>query len=826
MRKNLLLMFIGVVSFSFGQEVKDTSSTNTSNLPTISLSTDEIDNDEGNEAPIISGLLQSSKDPYSTVAGMSWGGAARFRLRGYDSENNWLTMNGLSMNDPENGWVTWNQWGGLNDMMRQKTSSLGLHSNDFSFGGIGGEENISTRASEYRKNVGVSYSITNRSYRNRVMLSYATGMMDNGWAIAAQVSRRWAQEGYVEGTFYDAYAYFLSVEKRLNKKHTLGFTALGAPTKRGKSAPSTQEAYDLLDNNYYNPNWGYQNGEKRNAKVGDTHRPLMMLAHYFTPTEKTTVTTSLGYSFGHNNGTSLDWYNARDPRPDYYRYLPSYYDDASAADAVATEFKENHQLDWNYFYQVNKNSEDGRAIFIVQNQHADYQEYKANITLNQKLNESSKIDAGLTYNYNVIRHYLTVDDLLGADHYLDIDKYAELDFPDDLIMIDNDVNNPDKLRYAGDKIGYDYAFNRHYSNAWLQYSKQFTKVDVFASANVSHTAFWRTGYMKNGKFQDNSYGDSKTQTYINYGIKGGLTYKINGRHYVEALGYYGTRAPYIQDAYISPRTRDFMVDGLKEETIMSGEASYHIRSPRLKARLTGYYTKFMDQTKVYSFYHDELATYVNQVLTGIDAQNAGMEFGAEGKISNSFTATSAVALGHHIYTSRATGVTYADNDNSTKQRSFEVAQKNFYQPVGPQNAYSLGVKYANPHYWFVTLTANYYQKNFTEFNPARRTTAAVSNVTGTDHVEPGSELWHQILDQEQLPDAFVLDVFFRKTLKVKDYFFYLNAGVNNILNNTDFVNTGFEQRRFDYENRDVEKFQSKYFYSSGINYFVSIGMWL
>jgi len=832
MRKLLILLFGVFIFTANAQEIKDTTKQDygSSGMNTITLSSSEVE--EEGETEDISSLLQGSRDVFINTAGYTFG-AARFKIRGYDSENTEVFMSGIPMNDIEGGRVYYGIWGGLNDVMRNKQFVNGIDKSEFTFGGIGGATNISTRASEYRKGTRASYAISNRSYRNRLMISHSTGMMNNGFAVTASASKRWAQEGYVKGTSYDGYGYFLSIEKKFNDKHSLGLTVFGSPTKRGKAGGSTQEAYDLLKDNYYNPNWGLQNGEVRNSKVSNSHKPQVILTHYHKPTEKTTVTTSVGYGFGTYSSTALDWYNTRDPRPDYYRYLPSYYDDPSAKYAVEQAFKNNSQLDWDYFYQINKNNENGRSSYIVENRVTDYTDINANMIINHKLNDKINIDGGIAYNSYKGHHYKTVNDLLGGEYYLDIDKYAERDFPNDLDMIDNDLTNPDKKRQVGDVLGYDYDMNKRKYSGWGQVSTSLSKIDAFATLKLSQTSFWRTGYMRNGKFPDNSYGESDKKQFFNYGIKAGATYKINGRNYFYAQGYFGTRAPYIRNSYISPRTRDFTVDGLDNETILSAEGGYNLRAPRLKARVSLYYTKFKNQTQVYSFYNDLYHSYTNQILTGVDKQNMGVEIGIEGKITSTLSATAVAAIGQNIYTNRPTGITIQDNDATQLSDPTTIYQTNFYQANGPQNAYSVGLSYRNPHYWFVNINANYFANNYLQFNPARRTSEAVSdtytNANGTDYhlasVEPGSAEWDKIVAQEKIEDAFTLDLFGGKSWKIKDkYYIYLNVGVNNILDNTDFKTGGYEQRRFDYSDKNVDKFPPKYFYGYGRNYFISLGV--
>lgn len=290
---------------------------------TFILSESDLDAELGGQD--ISGLLRASRDVFSSTAGFNFG-IARFRIRGLDGDHTNVSINGVTMNDMETGRASWWQWGGLNDITRYQTARTGIHSSRINFGGIGGYSQIDARATATRKGTRVSYALTNRNYSNRLMFTHATGMQENGWAFTVSGSRRWAKEGYVEGTFYDAYAYYLSAERKLSDKLSIGAVIFGAPNARGLQGLAVQEAYDLTGSNYYNPYWGYQNGEKRNSRVSKAHRPTGIVSLYAKPNENTTWNTSIAYTFGRSGRSSLNWYDAKDPRPDYYRYLPSYYE--------------------------------------------------------------------------------------------------------------------------------------------------------------------------------------------------------------------------------------------------------------------------------------------------------------------------------------------------------------------------------------------------------------------------------------------------------------------------------------------------------------------
>ena len=217
----------------------------------VTISSDDLDSESSTQA--VSGLLQSSKDVFVSAAAYSFS-PARFQVRGYDSEYTDVYMSGISTNDLESGYGSWSAWGGLNDATRSQLVTNGLAPSNFSFGGLGGATYINTRPSQARVQTKVSYAATNRTYNNRIMATYSSGLMDNGLAISLSASRRWAEEAYVPGTNYDAWGLFLAIEKKLNDNHSISLTAYNAPTKRGMQGVSTDEAKELADDNYYNPN--------------------------------------------------------------------------------------------------------------------------------------------------------------------------------------------------------------------------------------------------------------------------------------------------------------------------------------------------------------------------------------------------------------------------------------------------------------------------------------------------------------------------------------------------------------------------------------------
>lgn len=790
---------------------------------------------EADESTEVSSVLTASMDEFSRTASFDFG-VARFKIRGYSDTHEEIYLNGMPMNDLEDGFAAWSTWGGLNDVMRRSQYSTSLEPSFFSFGGLGGSRNISTLASDQYKQFRASYALTNRTYRNRAMMTYSTGMTKSGWALSLSGSRRWAQEGFVEGTFYDGYSYLVSVDKKLGSDHLLNLTFLNAPGKVGRSLASTQEVYDILDNNYYNSTWGYQNGEKRNSRVATTNQPLTILRHIWNAGPKTSVSTSLGYLTGKYGLTRLEWYNAADPRPDYYQYLPSYRENEAEGDNLREILKsepELMQIDWESIYLANFLSQqtvynvdgvEGNNVtgkmsqYIIEEQRTDPTKIALNSFIETSVGENLSINGGLSYQYEKIHYFKTVDDLLGGDFYINFDKFAERDFPEELDFYQNDLNHPNSLVYEEDTFGYNYQLYNTKMNAWAKALFVYDKVDFFVSGNVSSTSFWRNGLYKNGKFADNSFGESAKTDFLNYGLKAGVTYKIDGRNYLYINGLYMTKAPFVRNAFISPRTRNQIVDDLKSETIFGGEAAYLLKAPNVTVQATAYYTEIKDQIRVMSFYHDSEQSFVNYILSGVNQTHKGIELAAKYKLTPALSIKGVAAMGSYLYSSRPTAT--ISQDNTAKVVSDRLVYMKNYRIHGtPQQAYSFAISYNSPNYWFINLSINYFDEIYLDFNPDRRTLEAVEGID--KNADP--VLWHQILDQEKLPSGYIVNLFGGKSWKIKDYYLQLNLGINNLLDNRNLITGGFEQLRYDHYEKNFDQYPPKYYYIYGLTYYLNLG---
>jgi hypothetical protein len=741
------------------------------------------------------------------------------------------------MNDLEEGGIFFNSFSGLNDVFRGRNLSLGLAPNEYNFGTMGLNTSLDASASNQRKGTRLTYTATNRSYRNRLMLTHSSGLLKSGWAYSFSLSRRWANQGQIKGTFYDAYGYFAAIEKRF-KNQGISLTIVGAPLKRGKAGPATAEAFKLAGTHYYNPYWGYQDGEIRNTRVLSSNTPMAILSHDAKLGEKTNLTSAVSFQTGETSTTTIDWYNSADPRPDYYKYMPSYLSTDSATNALASIMSSDPdkymQVDWDGMYEanlLNKKAGYGRSNYILASDVETTKKLNAAVNLQSLLSDHITFYSGITYQIQNNHDFRRIEDLLGGDYWLNINQFAEDGIQGLPVSTALNLDETNQIRKEGDSYGYDY--NMHFSKAnWFAQSVFiYNKFDFFLAGELGYTNFYRTGNYRHGLYPNDSKGNSQSNTFFNYQAKGGVTYKMNGRNYFYANGSFGTRAPFLDNVFIAPRTRNQIISNPQNEDISSAEVGYLKRSPNFKGRLTFFAAEVKNASDIKRYFNDIGGSFTNNVIQGINKRYTGMEIGAEIKLSPSFTVNLAGALTQAFYTSRATSKIYNDNDvaignNTISQVVDTLYIKNYYLPVGPQKAFQAGLSYRSKKYWYATLSVNYLANNWIDFTPASRT------VEGVDLVTYNSPEWHAILDQKQLPSFYTLDLFGGKSFKMSKYFkkagysnyLNLNIGINNILNNKNIQLYGFENLRIGSAKAQPDWFVPKYGYALGTQYFINLSL--
>lgn len=827
-------------------------------------------------------ILFGQNDVFNNIAGYNFS-SVRFRVRGYSSESQDVYMAGVRMNDAITGYTPYSLWSGLNEAVRSKESVNGSEISDYGFGGYNGLTNIDPMASKVRTGWRGSVLTNSALYRLRLMMTYSSGELDNGWSYAFSASARLGGNDWIKGVYYRSFGYYGSVEKKFGEEHKLGLTFMAAPGQRGAQNGSTQEVYDLMGDNMYNSNWGYYNGKVRNARVKKTHEPIAILKYDFTPeSKKVKASATVLYRFGKNGYTALDWYDAPDPRPDYYRNLPSYFfmDNTDynrlnyskymwAREQWEQDIPSITHINWDRLYAVNamNGTADGnRSKYVIEERRTDQQDL--NFAANAKWSPVNyfTLAGGLSYKWNRTEYYKILDDLLGGDYYVNIDQFAERDYASSVTMYQNDLdyylkNGKAQTLKQGDKYGYDYYANVRRAEAWV--SGKFSKfgLDVALAGRIGYTRYWREGLLRKGLFPGldangqpmtyegkvittydpitgdaiTSLGKSEVKDFLTGAAKLNVSYVIPGGHRVYANAAFIADAPNFNQAFISPRTRNSIVPNLKTNKTLTADLNYAYSNSGYDVRVTGYYTAIKDQSKVMSFYDDAQNSFTNFAMSGIDQRHIGLELGFKVPLPvPNLALQGVVSYGQFVYTSNPKMYQTYDNSAAIVEDTYGVTipywkshptadgkTVKHYVSGTPQLATSLGLSW-NKNYWFVDADVDYFDFAYLDMNPLYRTDMATS---GPDKTVTSTEIEYMAA-QEKFKGAVLVNASVGKSWYIKrNYQLGFSLQVKNILNTTNLRTGGYEQTRLVDNTVSKERyyrFDSKYFYMSGINYMLNI----
>lgn len=782
--------------------------------------------DEDTSSQSTVGLLQSSRDVFSRIAGYDLG-VYWFRPRGLDSRGGEMMFNGASMIKANNGQLDFSSWGGLNEITRYPEVAENHAPSEYAFGGVNAVIYKNTRASEYRKGSQLTYSLTNRNYRHRLGYRYTSGMNKNGWAFTGMLTRRWANEGVIDGTFYDSYAGYFGIEKKINNKHTLSFNAIAAPTRRATSSPNTQEIYDYRGI-HYNAYWGWHDGKKRSERVRQIIQPIFQLTDYWKINKKSELWTSISYQFGKNKYSRLERYNVANPTPTYYRYLPSY--NADYLNDWLNNNEEKTQINWNQIYEENAlRTRLGEAVahYLV-NDVADDKIWNIYTHFSHQFNDKMRFFLNISYQNYQSNQYREIADLLGGSFALNTDSFSA-----GRVGSYDIRQNP--VKYEGDKINYDYTLGRQEVkiNPVLKFSTG--KFDVMLSGLAGYVSEYREGHTEHYLYAD-SYGKSQNYHFTDYGLKGQIVYKIDGRNFLVYNGATFSESPDLETLFFNPRVNASVLAGLRNVVVNANDFSYVVATPFVKARASAYIIDRQNDMNINRYYADGgVGAFVTEVMSNVNKRNMGLELGADVKLSSTLSIQGLASIGDYFYTNNPDLYLSMDNEAAiTNGNAFNYRGKthirNYKQGGSPQTAFSLGVRYNSPKYWWIGANWNYLDNAYLDPNGLARTSQFVIDpLTGVPYDGLNESELRRVLQQKRLPSAFFINANAGKSWLIGKYYMMISASVNNILNNKRYITSGFEQTRYSsYEtfvadyNKQYPTFAPKYWYHQGRSFFINV----
>ena len=798
--------------------------------------------DDDNTLNTIS-IVGSANNVYANEVGYRFS-AARFRYRALGGRYNEMFINGNPVNDVERGEFNFSYLSGLNNQTRNADKVLPFEDNNFAMTALGGSNNYNFRPSSMPVGHRVSLAGANRAYTVRGMYSYNSGVSKNGWIFSGALTYRWAsmETANVEGTFYNALSYYLGIEKIINDRHSISLVTWGNPTERATQTGSTDEMYWIANNNYYNRNWGYQDGKKRSAAIAKSFAPSVLLTWDWKISDKTKLVTSLLGKYSLYSKSSLDYTNSTNPRPDYYSLMPSYFYDVwgEGGDTDATALtnwrqaynflsasKENRQLNWDKLYYANKAAalQGADAMYWLRAYHDDQLALNLTSNIQQKLNEASTLNAGVTLSANKGMHYQTLEDLLGANSFHNINNYAVGTYAEDGPEVRYDLNEPaGKVLGKGDRYGYDYNILVNKAALWTSYATSFMNGSrFFASGRASVVSMQRDGKMRNGLAPENSYGKSGRATFVDGGGKVGFDINLGSGNRMLFGMTIESKAPAARVAFAAPQINNDFVKDLKNEMIYGFELGYTLSNSWLQASLNGYYNQMNDVTEYSMAYNDIEHSFTYISLRDIQKEYYGVELGLNFKVTDWLNIKGLGTISDAKYANNA-NMSYIRSDgqktNDGSLSKNDVCLNEGMRESGtPLTAVSLDLSYHNKG-WFIDLIGNWYDRIYLAYSPITRYQSDFVDNDGDGNLDiPAGRL-----DQAKGKGGFMLDASIGKSMFLKKgRSISINLMLNNLLNYKRMCTGGYEQNRKDHDDKGEAIRTYKFahnpikFYAFGIN---------
>ena len=566
-------------------------------------------------------VLNTTPSVYATKAGGGFGDS-RITVRGFDQRNTAVMINGVPVNDMENGAVYWSNWAGLSDVTSAMQVQRGLGSSKLAIASVGGTINVLTRAADKKREGNVMFGLGNAGY-NKLLFSYNTGKGTTGWSSSFLMSRT-AGSMYADGTEFEGYNYYWALGYQKGK-HDFQFTITGAPQWHNqRSFSPTINNYlkygkDGEPNRKYNENWGYLNGEEYSYTRNYYHKPVMSLNWDYKITDATKLSTVVYASFGRGGGTGT----------------------VGSTSAIEAYRLADGSINFDRIYQFNKAN--NSAALARRSSINSHNWIGAISSLNHKLNDNLNFTVGVDGRYYKGLHYRVMSDFLGATSYKD---NTDINNPNRIITDAYDASpnwNPFGGKTDETKIMYNNDGIVNWLGGFGQLEYSIGGLSAFAQGSISNQGFQRVDYFLNTPANQKTEMVNK----LGYNVKVGANYNINSHHNVFVNGGYYERQPFFGAVFLNQRND--INPNLENEKVSSVEVGYGFRSSIFNANVNLYNTVWDDIFKRVSYRPASLTYYAN--VLGLKEVHRGVEVDFNVKPTEWITVNGMFSAGDWFYDS-------------------------------------------------------------------------------------------------------------------------------------------------------------------------------
>lgn len=677
----------------------------------------------------------------------------------------------------------------LNDMQASRRYADGMRSTLSERPSHGEYFSLDTEVEPERYRVAALFS--DRSYNGGVRASMSIDA-GRGWGVAAALRFATGRDLHVRGVFSDSFAAGIRFYKSFGSRHFLSAVVAAAPSRRGIRTASSEEAFRLTGDCYYNPSWGWCDGRVRNANVRREFMPFAAVTYRYAHSPSVEYSITGAVTAGESRYSALAWFDAYTPAPDAWRKMPSAFDNTAVAMSVEKAWRDGDsrytQIDWNAMRRANALTA-GEAAYalddrVTRRTRADAV-FRADVAFSDRLS----LQGGVRVAYERSRRFKELRDMLGAQYVVDVDYFIADDATYGSLS-DNDLRNPARRVAQGDRYSYDYAFDNGGIALFAVLTWRGGRWTADATLQAGEHFVRRTGFYEKALFPGGgSAGASRLLTFTPYALRLHAGYSLRAKHCFDFSAYAGADAPDAADCFLQPMYNNRTSDLLTARHIAAAQLSYEYSTRALRLQAAAYILHSSGGVESMRYYDDLSGLYCDMTASGIGTLRYGAEIAAEWTPVRRLVVTAAVAAGDYRYATNPVLNIYADADNSVVCRDIRSYMRGVHTGGGAQIAATLQGAFFAPRAWTLRLAASCTALQYSRPSMLRRT-ERVLRQTGLSR-----EAAARFAAQKRLPAAFTMDVSLAKRFDFRKGALSLFLSVRNLLDNRNIVLSSSERMR-------------------------------
>jgi hypothetical protein len=754
----------------------------------------------------IPGMLQTKNSAYFQLLQFNGYGIG-WKYRGFENSST-LTINGIEWNSKKLGVDLNAAMFGIYTLSRTEKITTGFVPTENGLAASPVMRYVNMNASDFSKNITISNRFQPLTGSFQTNFIWSTGRLKKSWYAQLKLQH---EQSFIQNPTLGKRAlkgFVINMHKSFTKHQYLNINFWYNHRYQTKQSPSVNEVLKLSQNELYQPGWGWLDGGLVFPNAKTSKLPIVQVQYSRKINETHRFQVNWALVKGIQSVDGLDWTSVKDPRPDYYKYLPSFYKDSVLNNRLKQFYKEHPirlQINFDEMRRVNQSNKDKRAYYIISKEKANIQ--MAQQAFHYYFDWTDRMQ--FSFHVNSILEQIektnSVLDLLGGNYFLNYNTWVS---DDEASVFQFDINQPDQKIKEGDIWGAHYSIKNIDQQASALFFWQSDRIESSIGFGYGLSYFQREGFNQNGLFPNNSIGKSSWYFFPSQKIQWQLMYKYSPRTYIKLNSLFHQESPNWIDAFKNIAMQDNLTEYLLpiHHLGLNLGVYYLGMNYRTEVQFFSYHQK--NQSGRTSFYHDFYNAFVQANYGLFNSNKLGIEWSVESQFATRFNHQLAIGWGNYtisnnpIYSIQSLGSNYPlESGNLHLSKLPELSTPKVILALGSQGQLSNSVRFgiSSVFAWNRSIEVDYFRRSF---------------------------LWEKkIISPEQLPNGFITNCFINKNIsyKVKDdqHQIRLFLQFQNLFN-MQFSVFAFEQTRYDYKGHDPLKFAPKYLQGYPSNVFLQI----